>query len=198
MSTDRLAEALDLIEHLNMDPKGRIIPLILADIAQSLRPHTTMFDAQQPPPDNALDYSDEDGTDWPARKGWSPSGNTWLCPEPGCGFGIGGLLDPTAEERDEIGEHIREHEAERVVPSPPAAASSIPTAGPTWECPACHFRGPQALTEPSLVELDRFDELASEVRRWREVDRIFPPEAQEWWDATDRFRDVVDRIGGAL
>lgn len=183
--TDPLAEALDLIEHLNMDPEGRIIPLLLADIAQSLRSKTTTKAVR-------------DDDDWPARKGWSASGNTWLCPEPGCGFGISGLLtrETAFDELDPVGEHMTEHEAEQY----PALASlsSPPTVASTWECPACHFRGPQALTEPSLVTLDRADELVGEVRRWREADRIFPPESAEWWDATDRFRDVADRIGGTL
>ena len=76
-----------------------------------------------------------------------------------------------------------------VTPGPSPAEPSL-----VWECPACHFRGPQALTEPSLVALDLADEVIGELRRWREADRIFPPECAEWWDATQRFRDVIDRI----
>ena len=68
---------------------------------------------------------------------------------------------------------------------------------PGWECPACRYQGPQALTESSLVLLDRTEEAVAALIEWRKVDRLYPPEAPEAWPALLRLRDVADRIGGA-
>ncbi len=134
--TDLLAEALDLIEHHVIPPEERAHLLILADIAQSLRPHAAMFTSEASQPteadiresiaDEAEDraeticdqdvISGDDGTGWPARKGWSRSGYTWLCDEPGCGFGVTGLSHdgPFKLIRDHVDEHIRERIRERI------------------------------------------------------------------------------------
>ena len=46
--------------------------------------------------------------------GLSPSGNTWLCPEPDCGYGVAGLLSPAdPDEPDPILEHEEEHARDR-------------------------------------------------------------------------------------
>ena len=66
---------------------------------------------------------------------------------------------------------------------------------PGWECPACRYQGPQALTESSLVLLDQTEEAITALIEWRKVDRTYPPEAPEAWPALLRLRDVADRLG---
>lgn len=70
----------------------------------------------QTPVDDLAAVVDATSETWPASRGFSPSGNTWLCPEPGCAFGVGGLDAPADHEdfSDPIGEHLAEHAAERL------------------------------------------------------------------------------------
>lgn len=52
---------------------------------------------------------------WPAGGGYSPSGNSWVCPREDCGWGISGLNAPVDEddpywEPDPVAEHLAEHD----------------------------------------------------------------------------------------
>lgn len=48
---------------------------------------------------------------WPAGGGYSPSGNSWVCPREDCGFGIAGLDNPDEDDwSDPVAEHLAEHD----------------------------------------------------------------------------------------
>ena len=45
---------------------------------------------------------------WFVRGGYSPSGNSWVCPFHGCGFGIAGL-DSEPDEFDDVLDPVVDH-----------------------------------------------------------------------------------------
>ena len=84
-------------------------------------------------------------------------------------------------------EHVTGETTGAVTPSPSPAEPE-----PGWECPACRYQGPQALTESSLVLLDQTEEVMAAARHLR---ALWQPEAGRqsaaWWkDAGDLFRAV--------
>lgn len=81
--------------------------------------------------------------------------------------------------------------AETLAAHKPPQGSGEPPSAPDPDVARATTPAP---AEPSLVALDAAEELAGEVRRWREADRLFPCETTEWWDATLRLRDMADRL----